>query len=101
MIFLKTENELVTFVHYMPFDGEHGMGKTKEELEQEGILVESIPEPKQNGKIPKLFVNRETKELWYEYSDRPPTQEEEMEQLKQQMISVTAFLNMLLLPPEL
>ncbi len=52
MIFLSNfekveENKLkVRFIHYMPFDPINGLHKTKEELEQEGVLIENIPESK-------------------------------------------------------
>ena len=72
MIFIKGDDQKVNFVHYMPFDSEHGMGKTREQLELEGILVESIPEPEPiTDKIPVLHYSLETKELWYEYDSIP------------------------------
>ena len=61
---------MVTGVHYMPFDDVHGYGKTKEELEQEGyILVESIPQPADNGKVPIHYVDIDTNEQFYEYEE--------------------------------
>lgn len=93
---------IVGFVHYKPFDPIEGLQKTREELEQTGVLVDALPEPELvEGKLPKLIVNRETKEVRYEYEDRPLTAEEKVEQLEQQLFAVTALLNMLLLPPEL
>lgn len=69
MIFIKTtEDNIVSFIHYKPFDSKDGLGKTKEELEQEGVLVESVPKPENiEGRTPILHCNPETKELWYEY----------------------------------
>lgn len=78
MAFLKyDEIGRVNYTHYMPFHEKHGLGKSKEELEQEGLLVDSIPEPQQiEGKSAILYCNPTTKELWYEYEDIPKTQEE-------------------------
>lgn len=81
MIFLRVENEVVTFKHFMPFDEEYGLDKTKKELEQEGVLVEEIPEPEEKeGKNAILHCNPGTKELWYEYEDIPKTPEEEQQE---------------------
>ena len=81
---------LIGFKHYQPFHEKHGLGKTQEELEQEGILVESIPEPQQiKGKSAVLYCNPATKELWHEYEDIPKTKEqlqaEEITNLKTQL----------------
>lgn len=67
----------VGYIHYMPFDKEHGLDMTREELEQEGILVDSVPEPEHiDGKSAVLYCNPETKELWFEYADIPKTPEQ-------------------------
>ena len=67
--FIKTENDKVTFIHYLPFDEKNGMGKTEEELLKEGYLVDEIPEAEQiDGKIPILYYTKE-KDFWYEYID--------------------------------
>lgn len=76
----------VGFIHYMPFDSKHGFGKTQAELEQEGILVASIPEPQQiKGKQAILYCNPSTKELWYEYEDIPITEETKIAELEKQV----------------
>lgn len=63
---------IVGFVHHKPFDPVEGFQKTREELEQTGVLVDALPELEiPEGKQPTLYYNRETKELWYEYSDPP------------------------------
>jgi hypothetical protein len=46
-----------------------------------GIEVEYIPEHENNGKLPQLHINKETKEMWYEYTDIPKT---EIEILKEE-----------------
>src|SRR5699024_6182997 len=92
---------VVGFVHYMPFHEVHGMGKSKEELEQEGILVDSIPEPQQiEGKSAVLHFNPETKDLWYEYEDKPKTpeelQQEKIESLEQSIAELTTATAMMM-----
>lgn len=71
MIFIKV-NELneVIFRHLMPFDEKHGLKKTKEQLLLEGYLISEIPEPENNGMIPKLKFDGEN--LFYEYSELTP-----------------------------
>lgn len=43
MIYIQTTNEVVTFIHYMPFDETYGMHKTEKELKATGFLVDAIP----------------------------------------------------------
>lgn len=102
MVFIQADNTgLVTFVHYVPFDPVNGLGKTAEELEQEGILVEFIPDANAPaGKDAVMKVDLTTKEVFYEYVDRPETSEEKVERLEQQLIMTTALLNSLLFPAE-
>lgn len=80
MIYLKfNENGKVLTRHYKPFDEKHGLRKKGEELESEGILVESIPEPQEiEGKTPVLYYS-EIEGLYYQYED---TQLSESEQLR-------------------
>lgn len=82
----ETENRaIVNFIHYYPFDEVDGLGKTAEELGQTGILVESVPqETIQPGKLSVLYVNPQTKELWYEYIDVPLSAEERIAQLEKE-----------------
>ena len=81
MIYLmfSKESNIVNFVHYQPFDIKNGLGKTEDELLEEGILVESLPEtpPTMTGKSVVLKVNP----LRWEYIDRPLTREEKLQQL--------------------
>lgn len=82
MIFVKINSEnIVEYVHYHPFDETHGLGKTEEELLSEGLLVESIPEPDENGKGYILKYNPDDKSFYYEYYDLPLTTEEQIQQL--------------------
>lgn len=82
MIFIEIKNNIMTgFIHNQPFDSKYGLGKTREELLQEGILVESIPEPEQiEGKSPVLKYNGT--EIYYEYIDASV---DEMAALKNQL----------------
>lgn len=46
MIYLRYNKEnKVDLIHYMPFHEKHGLGKTQEELELEGVFVEELPKP--------------------------------------------------------
>jgi len=76
----------VGLIHNMPFDPVHGFGKTQEELEQIGVLVDDVPEPQipEGKQIAGLFVNPTTKEVWYEYVDKPLDPEERLQILEQQ-----------------
>lgn len=90
MIYIQIdETKKVTLIHHMPFDEKQGFGKTKEELEQTGALVESIPEPYDfQDKFAVLYCNPETKELWYEYEDLPLTIEEQLAEKDAQILKL-------------
>ena len=78
MIYVKVDkNNKASLIHYKPFDEKHGLNKTQEELEKEGILFKEIPEkPKRlSGKKLSLYVHP----LRWEYEDRPLTQEEKLQ----------------------
>lgn len=102
MIFVKVKDNEIQAIHYQPFDPVYGLGKSEEELLQEGILVESIPDPEFiEGKLPVLKYNQTNNILYYEYEDIPPTKEalleKEIEQLKQQLQLTQQALDDLLL----
>lgn len=89
----KSETEtraIVNFIHYKPFDPVDGMGKTKEQLEQTGAVLGTLPEQQAyEGKRPVLYINPQTKETWYEYVDIPlPTEERiaELEKLNKDLM---------------
>jgi hypothetical protein len=87
MIFVQYNNEnIVTFIHTKPFDDNEGLGKTKEELEKEGLFVDSLPSPDttDSSKTPILKVNPIDNTLYYEYVDRPLTPEEKLQLLEQE-----------------
>ena len=75
------ENMMVTFMHFLPFDLTHGMGKTEDELLSEGALVAPFVEPevdegKQN--IPKY--DRANNTVVFEVIDLPLSKEEQLRQ---------------------
>nr|DAQ05031.1 MAG TPA: hypothetical protein [Caudoviricetes sp.] len=81
MVFIKTENDKVTYMHYMPFDKIYGLGKTKAELLRDGYLVDAIPN--YEGEVP----DDKTAELHYngtEFSyvlvDKPKSQGDAMKE---------------------
>ncbi|OQB15701.1 MAG: hypothetical protein BWY15_00414 [Firmicutes bacterium ADurb.Bin193] len=82
-------------IHYMPFDEIEGLNKTQEELEAEGILVESLPDinAPEGQRICGRFVNPQTKEVWYEYEPLPLTKEEQLQaQIDEISIAMAAIL---------
>lgn len=95
-IFIKYDAlGIVNYQHHMPFDESYGLHKSQPELELEGILVESIPEPiPQAGRAYVLHVDLVTKELYYQYEDVPPTPEEEMIEVKNTQAQVVLALVM-------
>lgn len=83
MVFLRIEKQTanigaVVLIHYAP----ELLGA--EDL-KEGILVESVPEAElKAGKQPVLYINTQTKEMWYEYEDIPLPAEERIAQLERE-----------------
>lgn len=88
MIYFTHTSGIINYIHYRPFDSEYGLGKTQAELEQTGVLVESIPEPEIiEGKHAELKYDETTQELYYDYVDiiPPPSNNPEIEELRQQI----------------
>ncbi len=80
MIYVEIINNEIGMTCYKPFDEKHGLGKTKEELEQTGLVVETLPTPEQiEGKVANLKYNPTTKSLYYEYVDKVPVPKTEIE----------------------
>lgn len=48
----------------------------KKEYEKRGVFVESLPERKFDDKKATLYIDLTSKEIWFEYEDIPPSQEE-------------------------
>lgn len=71
----------VGLVHYMPFDEVNGLGKTQEQLQQEGILVEALPEKEdREGYEAELMYNGTS--LYYEYVLNQESQEQRIADLE-------------------
>lgn len=99
MIYLKLNGDQVEMTHFMPFDKINGLGKTKEQLEGEGgVFVENVPNPEnREGKMAILKYNRSIAKVFYEYIDRPFTQDEEIAQLKKQQALMKSALDDMLM----
>ncbi|MHB9937899.1 hypothetical protein CF098_07700 [Clostridium sporogenes] len=81
---IEQNKYMIGHIHYMPFDEINGLRKTKEELEQEGVLIENIPEPKYIESTQAImYWNPVDKQVFYEYEDVPKSEEDiEKETLK-------------------
>lgn len=83
------------FIRYIPGTVE------KAKVEAYGTYTEQFPQDEKNvvfvegnhsfptveerrGKAGELFINPSTKEMWYEYADRPLTTEEELHNVKEE-----------------
>lgn len=86
MIYIKlNDSKDVEFIHYKPFDPIDGLGISKDELILGGVFVDAIPEPIEvDGKTSVLKYDHNTESMYYEYIERPLTQEEELKLLKEQ-----------------
>lgn len=71
----------VTVIHYKP-------ERLSAEQKKNIILIEDKDLPKAEDRPRKkavLYVNPQTKELWHEYEDRKPTQEELLIEISQKL----------------
>lgn len=86
-IFVRVKDDKILEIHYMPFDPVYGTGKTEAELQQEGLLVDAIPDPEPvEGKVAVLKYNPNDKTLFYDYEDVPlPPEAQVIKQLEQQV----------------
>ena len=84
--FIQDEKGMrVNFIHNMPFDEKYGFGKTEQELLQIGALVDSIPGPQQiEGKTAVLYYNAQTNSVYYEYIDKPLSDQGRIAQIEAQ-----------------
>lgn len=88
MIYVQIINNETGMRHYQPFHETNGMGKTAEELEQTGILVEALPEAQPQEGQEAVLKYSETDGLYYDYVDRPLTPEEDLAAVQAAMGSV-------------
>lgn len=87
-IYIKVDNKtnLVTFVHRMPFDPVHGLGKSRDELLKTGCFVSNFPEPAPKiGKRAIPYYDHEKKEVTYEYINIPLSDKERVDMLENAM----------------
>lgn len=78
-------------INYQP----ERLNKTQDELLQMGVLLDGVPEPEViEGKTAVLKFNGTN--LYYEYVDTPTTLEDEVQQLKEQVVAQQSAINMLL-----
>lgn len=79
MIFIRTEDNKIVYTHYMPFDETYGLGKTEDELKQDGYLVDTIPGYEgevPEGKIPEVRYDGEN--FSWVMVDKPKSREEDL-----------------------
>ena len=80
------KNGLVTKVHRFPFDPSLGLQTPREELEQTGVFVDKVPEPRHiPGKQAIMKYDYDQREIYYEYIVAPLTDKERLDLLEQAM----------------
>jgi len=84
VVFLDANHPSETKVQLIAYDT---TGWTAEDLKN-GIVVDSIPEPENNGKLAMLHINKDTKEMWYEYEEAPLTPEQIIQNLQNELAAV-------------
>lgn len=81
MIFIRTEDNKIVYTHYIPFDETYGLGKTEDELKQDGYLVDNIPSYEgevPEGKFPEVRYDGES--FSWVMVDKPKSREEETQE---------------------
>jgi hypothetical protein len=71
----------VLYEHHQPFDRVNGLGKTKEELEQTGVLLKEFPLPITYSKLSILYLDKNTKKPFYVYRERAFEEEPSVQQM--------------------
>ena len=78
------KNNIIECIHRSPFDPTNGLQSTRDELEQAGFFVDTVPEPDMiEGKRAISKYNPDTKSVYYDYVDIPLSSTERIEQLEQ------------------
>lgn len=91
MILVTTYENGSFVINHQP----ESLGKTELELREIGVLLDGVPEPIQaEGKVSILKFNGTN--LYYEYVEIQPTLEDEVQQLKDQVVAQQSAINMLL-----
>ncbi|WP_338651617.1 hypothetical protein [Lysinibacillus sp. Y5S-8] len=84
IVFLDPNHPSGTKVQLIAYDT---TGWTEDDL-RSGIMVEAIPEPETNGKGWELHINKDTKEMWYEYFELPLSPEQIIQNLQNELVTV-------------
>lgn len=98
MIYLKMNNDgYVHEIHHKPFHPKYGYGKTKEELEKEGMFVDSVPEPPSVEEGKRYIIKIVNGEITFESFDMPVEQKDEkdlrIEELEREVQQLKETLN--------
>lgn len=84
-----SQQNAVSYIHYMPFDPKYGLGKSEEELKKTGYLVDSLPEYSEEipeGKKPELhYDGSEFSWVLVDVTEEPETLETRVENLEAQV----------------
>jgi hypothetical protein len=84
----------VDFFHTAAFDEKNGLGRSEEELIEEGYLLESIPQPENHPNMSWVMkYNVSTQEVFYEYMENEKTLEEKVLLLQKEMNSASSAYN--------
>lgn len=70
--------------NYDPFHPVHGTNMTEEEMLASGMLLPAPQLEEKDGLLARLSYNKDNGSLYYEYVERPLTQEEELQLIKQE-----------------
>lgn len=87
MIYIRIDQEtgLVKYIHMNPLDPVQGTGRTKEDLEKNGIFIDKSQYKKETpkeGYIAIMYYN-DKDGIYYKYEKRPLTLEERIEKLEE------------------
>ncbi|MDD3121963.1 MAG: hypothetical protein PHC62_00440 [Candidatus Izemoplasmatales bacterium] len=74
------KSNVVEFINTTPFDPREGLGMSREELDQQGKFVSSIPEPNTPlGQRAIPMYNPDTNSVYYKYETVPLKTEKRVE----------------------
>lgn len=86
VIFYEKETDTrgrITLIHNQPYHEKHGLS---EERIKEGIEVDSVPKSdNKEGKKAVVYINPQTKEIWYEYEDKKLSEEDRISELEKRI----------------
>lgn len=84
MVYIEVgKDNIITRLHYAPFDPKNGLNQTKEDLSKTGYFVDSIPESSTiKGKRAVLKYNADIGEVYYDYETIPLNDKERIDALE-------------------